>query len=616
MNKKLYSILISCVTVIITSCSDLDVPPLNIIGDEQIFTTDQTVEIYMSRLYNDLPMWMLNGRGNALGARNTNNYTGETTGKGITELEKDLNPWWQYDFIRNVNYFLEVFPTYQSNFGNAQEKINAYMGEAYFIRAFYYFAMVKRYGGVPIVDRILKYPEMSEEELTKPRSSEEACYDFILNDLNEAIRLLPTESTARYGLSLGRVNRYIAYGMKARVALYAASIAKYGNASQYAGTQWANILGVPANRAQGYYQAAYLAADSTKYGGYELMDEGADKAANFANVFSYDADKTSKETMFARRWLTTHNINYAGNFAPYQVSTAYSSDAQPYLEAVENFEDIDGNPITINTGTDENPIYYESPLDAFANAEPRMKGSIILPMSQYVGQEIEIRKGIIVSGHTPSDALGNPEWFLTSGTIPLSDVNKYNDMYVQGKSGIGVGNGCYTGFLVRKWLDPTRTPNDWDGTGVLTPWIEMRYAEMLLIKAETAVELATYGINTYVQEGVNCVNQLRERAGSNKRFTTATLTIDKVRKERRMEFYYEDQTYWDFRRWRTAHLEQTGGYRHVIWPIYVWDTQKYYLKRTEDLRRNYPAYDQLWYYNPIPQDALNRNKLIIPNPNI
>ncbi|MDR2859837.1 MAG: hypothetical protein LBV64_05565, partial [Mediterranea sp.] len=77
MNKKLYSILISCVTVIITSCSDLDVPPLNIIGDEQIFTTDQTVEIYMSRLYNDLPMWMLNGRGNALGARNTNNYTGE-----------------------------------------------------------------------------------------------------------------------------------------------------------------------------------------------------------------------------------------------------------------------------------------------------------------------------------------------------------------------------------------------------------------------------------------------------------------------------------------------------------------------------------------------------------
>ncbi len=64
------------------------------------------------------------------------------------------------------------------------------MGEAHFIRAYCYFAMVKRYGGVPILREPQEYVG-DIESLKVPRDTEKACYDFIAEDLDEAFRLLP-----------------------------------------------------------------------------------------------------------------------------------------------------------------------------------------------------------------------------------------------------------------------------------------------------------------------------------------------------------------------------------------------------------------------------------------
>jgi hypothetical protein len=113
------------------------------------------------------------------------------------------------------------------------------------------------------------------------------------------------------------------------------------------------------------------------------------------------------------------------------------------------------------------------------------------------------------------------------------------------------------------------------------------------------------------------LNRIKARAGSNKRYIAADLTskgIQIVRRERKMEFYYEDKTYWDMRRWRTAEQELQGGRKHVLWPIYVWDEGKYYMKKTEDLRGNYNAFSSTWYYNPIPADAISKNGKLIQNP--
>jgi hypothetical protein len=580
----------------------MDVPPLDIVTDADLFTDDGTVRVYMARLYADMYLWALDGRGDEWNGRNTNNHTGESTPFGIVQPGSDVAGEWNYGKIRNINYFLQEFPRYADKF--PKEKANAFLGEAYFLRAHQYFIMAQRYGGVPIIDRVLNYPEESVEELTYPRSREAEVYDFILADLDRAAELLPVNATAAYGLSEGCATRYAAVGLKARAALYAASIAKYGE--KYPGTEYEGIVGIPADRAQEYFRIAYNAALETEKGGYELLDEGPDKAANFTSIF---LGKT-KETMFARYWAVTFGTNFDSNFQPAQLS-GYSSRAQPFLEFIESFDDIDGNPLVLNTGTDQNPVYYENPLDLFARAEPRLHGSVIFPFAEFQ-ETIELRKGIIAEGYTPADDLSDSEVLLTAG-----DVNQlYRGMTIVGKSGVGLTRqSCVTGFLLRKFLNPAYDPTS--SSNVSSPWLEMRYAEMLLIRAEAAIELNALGDGSLMNDALTQLNRIKARAGSNKRYTTADLSANGIRilrRERRMELYYEDKTYWDMRRWRTTEQELQGGRKHVLWPIFVWDEQKYYMKRTEDIRGNYNAYNPVWYYNPIPADAIAKNGKIIRNP--
>jgi hypothetical protein len=590
------------VSALAFSCADLDVPPLNIVSDDNLFTDDGTVRVYMARLYADMSLWALDGRGAEWRNNNTNNYTGESTTFGMIQPGSDNSPVWNYGKVRNQNYFLQEFPKYADRF--PKEKADAFMGEVYFIRAHHYFMMAERCGGVPLIDRVLNYPEESIDELTYPRSNEADIYDFILADLDRAVELLPVEATAVYGLSDGCATKYAAMGLKARVALYAASIAKYGE--KYAGTQYEGLVGIPASRAQEYFRIAYEAARETEKGGYELLDEGSDKAANFTNIFL----GKSKETMFARNWAVTFGTNFDGNYQPAQMS-GYSSDAQPFLEFIESFDDIDGNPLVLNTGTDQAPEYYDSPLDLFANVEPRLSGSVIFPAADFQGP-VDLRKGIIAEGYTPADDLSDNNVLITA-----TDVNQhYRGMQIVGSSGIGLTRqSCITGFLLRKFLNPSYDASS--TSNVSSPWLEMRYAEMLLIRAEAAIELNTLGDGSLMGDALTQLNRIKARAGSNKRYTAAELANDGiriVRRERKMELYYEDKTYWDMRRWRTAEQDMQGGRKHMLWPIYVWDEGKYYMKRAEDTRGNYNAFNPVWYYNPIPADAISKNSKIIQNP--
>jgi hypothetical protein len=606
--KRIKLFLIACLSVFTFSCTDLDVKPLDIIGDAHLFANDQTVRIYMARLYSDMYMWALDGRGTEWWGRNTNSFTGESTRWLFSDgqLGSDIAGEWNYSKIRNINYFIQEFPKYAGKY--TQEKADAYMGEAYFLRAHQYFTMVRRYGGVPLIDRVLNYPEESVEELTYPRSKEVDVYEFIFADLTKAAELLPPEATAPYGLSEGCITRYAALGFKARAALYAASIAKYGD--KYTGTEHEGIVGIPASKAAEYFKLAYDAAKETEKGGYDLHDKNPDKAANFTEIF---LGKTV-ETMFARYWTKNYGTNWDGNNQPTQFYGAYTSQSQTYLDYIESCDDIDGNPLVLNTGDDQNPVYYDNPLDLFAKAEPRLSGSVIFPFAEFKRETVEVRKGIIAKGYTPASDLENNKIFLTASEID----QKYEGMQIVGASGIGLSRQSgITGFFVRKFLDPNHNRDTPSTDGSQIPWLELRYAEMLLTRAEAAIELNTLGDGSLMGDALTQLNRIKARAGSNKRYTAAELAsngINILRRERKMEFYYEDKTYWDMRRWRTADKELQGGQRHVIWPIYVWDEGKYYMKRAEDTRGTYAAYNPIWYYNPIPEDAIQKNAKIIRNP--
>src|SRR5690606_8220377 len=94
--------------------------------------------------------------------------------------------------------------------------------EGHFLRAFTYFALVKRYGGVPLITSVQQYtPDV--ESLKVPRSTEKDTWDFVLSECDAAIEYLPALRTE----DNWRATRCVAYALESRAALHAASLAKY-----------------------------------------------------------------------------------------------------------------------------------------------------------------------------------------------------------------------------------------------------------------------------------------------------------------------------------------------------------------------------------------------------
>ena len=291
MKKYSYIIIIACFAII-SSCKKLDVPPQNIIQDPDIFTTSGGIDAYMARIYGEMPIedfrysptkglnffWIISPfpaiTGEAL-SRDQGGATQETF-----DSWSYMNNYWgfSYHLIRECNYFEETLPTYASNFSATD--VQAWLGEARFIRGVTYFALVKRFGGVPIVDSVLTEAGESIDQLTQtidelkiPRASEEAVWDQVAADFDYAYNNLPETNT------VGRATKYAAAAFKSRAMLYAGSIAKYNQANLTAGG--ARLCGISPDKATTYFKAAYDAAKllDGKYSLYKKSWAAGDKAS-------------------------------------------------------------------------------------------------------------------------------------------------------------------------------------------------------------------------------------------------------------------------------------------------------------------------------------------------
>lgn len=578
------------IAIIGTGCNDLDIQPLNIIQDKDIFVSESGITAYMASLYRDLPIedhrstvWGFeNGWQNwpALG-----HYSGELLNNMLFFVwdspSGDALQFWSYDRVRKINYFIENMPKYEQNF--SPDLVNTWMGEAYFCRAYYYFAMVNRYGAAPLVKEVKNYPESSLEELQIPRNTQEEGWDFIAEDLDKAIGLLPEESPEK-----GRANKYVAYALKSRAMLYAASIARFDTPA----AGYEQLLGVSASKAQGYYQASYDAAD--KVGSkYTLYNKYADKYENYWKLF---LDEENPEVILARYYKYPEYVhNFDCSHIPFQVRgpEGYSSIFNPTLELVEMFDDINGEPFVLKT-TDEsgNPIRYDSRADLFKDAEPRLKASVILPDDVFKGEVIDIRKGIWTS--YPGGELKTTTDF---GAM-------YNDMAIIGKSGMGHNETTTTGFLMRKYQNPDMPNSQVVNFHSDQQYIAIRYAEILLNKAEAAFYLDKK------QEALDAINKVRERGGA-KLLTMEQLTEDAVRKERRMELALENHSYWDLRRWRIADKLMNNKKYKALYPYYIYDEGKYIFTK-EEVGTTF-TYDVKVNYAKVPTGEIAKNPKLLPN---
>jgi len=145
------------------------------------------------------------------------------------------------------------------------------------------------------------------------------------------------------------------------------------------------------------------------------------------------------------------------------------------------------------------------------------------------------------------------------------------------------------------------------------PWIFFRYAEILLNYAEASIELNELG------DAVNVLNQIRRRAGMplfSAGLDQATLR-DEYRNERRIEMVFEEQRFFDVRRWMIAPavLSQPAGGINIFLDgknradPSTWKNYRY-VRDTIQAR----AWDNRMYFMPIRLDELNRNGLLKQNP--
>ncbi len=188
---------------------------------------------------------------------------------------------WNYDYIREINLFLQKAQSDEIAGGLETSVRNRFIAEGRFLRATAYFELVKRMGGVPLILEPMTYDFSGDPSyLQHPRAKESEVYDFILKELDEIKNDLPDDVNIK-----GRATQGLILAMESRVALYAASIAKYGASTPNVSLPNGEV-GIPANLADGYYQKALSAADELiNSGTYSLYQKKENLSENFANLF-------------------------------------------------------------------------------------------------------------------------------------------------------------------------------------------------------------------------------------------------------------------------------------------------------------------------------------------
>ncbi len=601
-----YILVLSIFIMFNSSCKDfLEQEPDNILTNENVFKDWNMVQSVLANYYgrvswgqhltDDFQYIYLDEACNSSGGPdNTQNF-------GSAH-------WRVYDYglIRNINQFLAGVRSEAASGINTAQR-NQVEGEARFLRAWTYFNMAKGLGGMPIVgDEVFSYTAgMDIAPLQIPRSTEAEIYDYIIKECTEIFELMPKGKTT----NSARANAWTALALKARAAIYAGSLAKYNNLMNEPIRLPGGEVGIPANKAQEYYNIALTTSQKIiAESGYGLYTRKADKGVNFYEATS--VKENNNEVMWAR------DYKYPGNahqFTTRNIPRSVREDMDgtiitPILNLVEAFEFINdrNGALTTQTSTGEY-IYYNNARDIFANKDPRLYGTVIYPGSIFKGKEISFQAG--------RKFLQNGVWMTETATIGTMDAQGNVITDENGPTTTNDMNVNKTGFCIRKFVDETVGAGT-RGRGSEMWFVNFRYAEILLIAAEAAMELGR-------EEAVGYINQIRTRAGIQ---PLSSVTLEDIIQERRVEFAFENHRYWDLKRWRKAHLiwngiandpqathyalfpykvNQPGHEAHGKW---VFDKQKAHMSV-------HPRFFQLQnYYNFLEQDWVNRNPKLVKNP--
>lgn len=651
--KKIYITLLGFV-LLLSSCADiLDVDPKNKVSANELFGSPEGVEAHMANLYGRLAIEDFTyspNRGFNIGVHGSDvnnsgfmsaHYCDEAIHPEYNDFGEETFDIWEgtYKLIRDINNVLLVADELTIIEKEDKDKLIA---EAHFLRAYSYFALAKRYGGLPIIKAPQEYTG-DTEALRVPRSTEEATWDFILDECDEAIKLFDeaTEGYKKAGrqeksTESRRADRWVTLALKSRVALHAGSIAKFTREPyvSLSGLAYdAGLVGIDILKANHYYEecmkaSAEIMANPT----YELYmpnpSSPEEAASNYARLFENPKQFLSgtREIILVKGYALNSGLahNYDVWFSPRQVildPNLYPSRMNPTLDFIDAFEDYtdngtgaskplrtrhDGNESNYNGfNLSTNYIKYpqNEPYKIAENKDARLRAMVLFPGEKWNGTKIVIQGGMIKANGTGFHYITQAAekgldglTYFTFGAEKSTDYSGFDPT---------LGNYTRSGFLFKKFLQ-IQNPIELAWGRSTQDWIEFRYAEILLNYAEAAIERTNVG-STDLAKAKDALNAIRKRAAHTDEIS---LTRNNVRKERFVELAFENKRRWDLIRWRTFHDEFENRVRKGLVPFLDLRTNpaQYIFVRVNPQGIEAKTFEYSWYYKNIP--GIGSNGLI------
>jgi starch-binding outer membrane protein, SusD/RagB family len=587
-------IIVSITLLALFGCNKvLDIQPLDIISETSVFKDKNLIEANLLSLYNqtkfqeignqeNFRMGLLAGTGGE--ARAFGDWQDpyiasikiyDNTGSGLLD-------YWAYGAIRQINEFINGVNS--SSFDQAFK--NQKISEVRFLRAFIYFQMVKRFGGVPIITKVLSLTD-PESELYPVRNKEAEVYDFIGKEMDEIALLLPQSYPAT---DMGRPSKFAAYALKSRAMLYAGSIARFGTVALD------GIAGIPSSEANRYFteslNASKLIMDNTAISLYNKVP--TDPVKNFTQLFT--DENSNPEVIFSVKWdaVLTKGHSWDALCTPAGFTSGWNSNFNVFLEFVDLFDYQDGRSGIVDRTRLNNNVRWN--IDSlFGLRDPRFRASTFYPECIWQGKKVFFHSSTIYTNSAGQRVTNTSETFM----IPNSVSAQFPDgLMAKGPN----RNTQKTGLHLRKRCDEALTPAVTGQSS--TDFIVFRLGEILLNYSEAAFYL------NRPADALSALNQVRQRAAMPLR-TAATEA--NIRQERQVELAFEEHRYWDLRRWRIAEQALNGKRLQGLNYVYDFDVKRYVitLRNAEGVAR---VFQPRHYYLPLGIARIADNPKLVENP--
>lgn len=524
--KKTIFMMLMAAGMLATSCSDfLDRMPLTEPNNETYLSTENQVRSYINGMYIALPSNTQYGIGVRGEDKNSDNILAEkydlrlngeyTAFSGATEWSTG------YQNLRDINYF---FNYYMIDEANENDNIRSLKGEAHFIRAYWHFYLLKRFGNIPIMDAFWD-GNATVEGLQIEQKPRNEVAKFILKDLEDAKNLLYSRS--EYGGL--RINKEAAMVLAMNVALYEGSWEKYHANDDFKSET---------NESKYFFEQVMTWGDELFKAGIELNTKetdpfGAKSGADaYANLFNKQDYTNVPEVLFWRKYSVAEGVYHS--VTTLLASGAVDSDGAAGISQslVDNYLNADG---TIINPKDAK---FKDFNKTFENRDPRLYETVMSTGHKF--RSATITRPMCVKEYKQGET---------------DEIKEYNaEILPPYLNGDGNGRNL-TGYHTALGVDTTYTNSSFWDTGLPV----IRYSEALLAYAEAAEELEK--CTDEILE--KTIKVLRERAGVTYKKPSEidkdpnfsdfgyeiSVNLQEIRRERRSELALQGFRFDDLMRW-------------------------------------------------------------------